>query len=80
MSLEELCSKYNIAQSSVLTKFKRTQETILKKYGVNIIKVGRGSSAEYLESLDNNTRAMTLYKEEGNTLFYVDSEMIGLEL
>ena len=80
MSLEELCSKYNIAQSTVLTKFKRTQETILKKYGVNIIKVGRGSSAEYLESLDNNTRAMTLYKEEGNTLFYVDSEMIGLEL
>lgn len=80
MSLEELCNKYNIAQSTVLTKFKRTQETILKKYGVNIIKVGRGASAEYLESLDNSTRAMTLYKEKENTLFYVDSEMIGLEL
>lgn len=80
MSLEELCKKYNISQSSVLTKFKRTQESILKKYGVNIVKVGRGVAAEYMESLDNNSRAMTLYKEEGNTLFYIDAEIIGLEI
>lgn len=80
MSLEELCKKYNVSQSSVLTKFKRTQESILKKYGVNIIKVGRGASAEYLESLDNGTRALTLYQEQDNTLFYMDAEIIGLEL
>jgi len=80
MSLEELCKKYNISQSSVLTKFKRTQESILKKYGVNVIKVGRGATAEYLESLDSGSRAMTLYKEQNNTLFYVDAEIIGLEL
>ena len=80
MSLEELCKKYNVSQSSVLTKFKRTQESILKKYGVNIIKVGRGASAEYLESLDSGTRALTLYQEQDNTLFYMDAEIIGLEL
>lgn len=80
MTLEELCAKYNVSQSSVLTKFKRTQESILKRYGVNIVKMGRGSSAEYLESLDANTRAMTLYEEQENTLFYVDEEIIGLEL
>lgn len=80
MSLEELCKKYNLAQSTVLTKFKRTQETILKKYGVNVIKVGRGASAEYLESLDNGSRAMTLYEEQDNTLFYMDAEIIGLEI
>ena len=80
MTLEELCNKYKVAASSVTTKFKRTQETILKKYGVNIIKVGRGAAAEYLESLDNTTRAVTLYEEQENTLFYMDSEIIGLEL
>ena len=80
MSLEELCTKYKVSQSSVLTKFKRTQESILKKYGVSIIKVGRGASAEYLESLDSGSRAMTLYEEQDNTLFYMDAEIIGLEL
>lgn len=80
MSLEELCNKYNVSQSSVLTKFKRTQESILKKYGVNIIKIGRGVTAEYMESLDPNSRAITLYEEQENTLFYVDEEIIGLEL
>lgn len=80
MSLEELCNKYNISPSSVKTQFKRTQESILKKYGVNIIKMGRGTAAEYLESLDTNTRAMTLYEERENTLFYVDEEIMGLEL
>lgn len=80
MSLEELCTKYKVSQSSVLTKFKRTQESILKKYGVSIIKVGRGTSAEYLESLDSGSRAMTLYEEQNNTLFYMDAEIIGLEL
>ena len=80
MSLEELCKKYNVSPSSVKTQFKRTQESILKKYGVNIVKIGRGASAEYLESLDTNTRAMTLYEEQENTLFYVDEEIIGLEI
>jgi predicted DNA-binding protein YlxM (UPF0122 family) len=80
MSLEELCKKYNVSSSSVKTQFKRTQESILKKYGVHIIKMGRGTAAEYLESLDTNTRAMTLYEEQENTLFYVDEEIIGLEI
>lgn len=80
MTAEEVCNKYNISKSTLTTKFKRTQESILKKYGVNIVKVGRGAAAEYYESLDENSRAMTLYEEQENTLFYVDEEIIGLEM
>lgn len=80
MTVEEVCNKYNVSKSSLTTKFKRTQESILKKYGVNIIKVGRGTAAEYLESVDENSRALTLYEEQENTLFYVDEEIIGMEM
>ena len=80
MTLKELCSKYNLSESTVTSKFKRTQESILKKYGVQIVKVGRGVAAEYLETIDENNRALTLYEEPENTLFYVDREIIGLEI
>ena len=80
MSLDELCKKYGVSATSVTTKFKRTQDAILKKHGVQIIKVGRGAAAEYFESLDTNTRALTLYEEKENTLFYIDEEIMGLEL
>ena len=49
MTLQELCQKYNYAESSVLHGFPRIKENILKQYGIEIIKVGRGSKAEYLE-------------------------------
>ena len=49
MTLQELCQKYNYAESSVLHGFSRIKENILKQYGIEIIKVGRGSKAEYLE-------------------------------
>jgi len=80
MTIDEICDKYNISKTTLTTKFKRTQENILKKYGVNIIKVGRGAAAEYFESLDEKNRAVTLYQEKENTLFYVDEEIIGLEM
>ena len=49
MTLEELCQKYNYAETSVIHGFPRIKESILKQYGVEIIKVGRGKKAEYIE-------------------------------
>ena len=49
MTLEEFCQKYNYAESSVLHGFPRVKESILKTYGVEIIKIGRGKKAEYIE-------------------------------
>ena len=49
MKLEEFCQKYSYAESSVLHGFPRIKETILKQYGIEIIKKGRGKKAEYIE-------------------------------
>ena len=49
MTLQELCQKYNYKENSVLHGFPRIKESILKNYGVEIIKQGRGKSAEYIE-------------------------------
>lgn len=49
MTLEEFCQKYSYAESSVLHGFPRVKESILKTYGVEIIKIGRGKKAEYIE-------------------------------
>ena len=78
MSLEELCQKYDLSPTTVKTKFKRTQETVLRKYGVQIVKVGRGASASYYET-ETEQRALTLYQEKDNPLFYIDDEIINLD-
>lgn len=49
MTLEEFCQKYNYAESSVLHGFPRIKESIIKQYGIEIIKQGRGKKAEYIE-------------------------------
>lgn len=49
MTLQELCRKYKLSEKTVSANFARTQENILKKYGVKIIKTGRGANAEYTE-------------------------------
>ena len=46
MTLEEFCQKYNYAESSVLHGFPRIKESIIKQYGIEIIKQGRGKKAE----------------------------------
>ena len=76
MTLEELCKKYKKSENTVLNAFPRTQASILKKYGVKIIKMGRGRDAEYIESVDQSNRALTLYEEPENNLFYIDDEII----
>ena len=63
MTLEELAKKYNIKESTIKKNFSRTQETIIKKYGVKIIKEGRGDKAIYTEEIiqmDKITTALTM--------------------
>lgn len=78
MSLEELCTKYQVSPSSVKSNFNRTQNALLKKYGVQIIKTGRGKTAQYYET-ETEQRALTLYQEKDNPLFYLDDEIINLD-
>lgn len=63
MTLQEVCKKYEVSESSMKNAFPRTQKAILKKYGIKIIKNGRGASASYKEEIDNDMRATTMYDE-----------------
>lgn len=65
MTLQELCAKYNVTESSVKSNFVRTQKSIQKKHGVLIKKIGRGASATYEEDTGviSDKRALTMYDE-----------------
>lgn len=77
LTLEEVCEKYNVSQSSVKTKWKRTKESIIKKYGVSLEKRGVGASALYEECFENDNRAITIY-EEVNENLGISEEQIRL--
>ena len=62
MTLQEVCEKFNISESSVKTNFTRTQKKLLKQ-NVKLIKVGRGDAATYEIEILSDNRAMTLYQE-----------------
>ena len=47
MTKEEIMKNYGVSNSALTNQFKRTQDSILKKYGVYIIKKGRGANAVY---------------------------------
>ncbi len=63
MTLEEVCKKYGVAESSMTSAFPRTQKAIMKKYNVRIIKNGRGKTATYEEEVLCDNRALTMYEE-----------------
>lgn len=62
MTIQEVSDKYNISLSSLQRNFKRSQESILKKYGIFIIKDGRGDKASYREEIQNDKREETMFK------------------
>ena len=68
MDLNEVCEKYGVAESSVKNAFPRTQAAILKKFGVKIIKEGRGKNTIYREEQVDDQRAATLYDEVKNDI------------
>lgn len=66
MTIQELCKKYDVAESTVTQKWNRTQESILKKHGILIHKIGRGKSARYEEEVlreVDTTRAEFMHEE-----------------
>lgn len=77
MTLEELCTKYGVSESSIKSNFKRTQATIQKRTGILIEKKGRGASAYYEEVVPDN-RAITMY-EETKENFILDREALSYE-
>lgn len=65
MTIEEVSAKYGVSMSSLKNVFPRVKQSIMKKYGIEIIKEGRGASANYIEiplHITDN-RAMVLYDE-----------------
>ena len=77
MTLAELCLKYHVSESSIKTAFPRTQKAIQKKYGVRIVKEGRGNTAEYFEQFEDDGRAPTIYDEVKDEII-IDSESFKL--
>lgn len=51
MTLQEVCEKYKVAESSMTGAFPLTKKAIEKKYGVRIVKIGRGKNAYYEEEI-----------------------------
>lgn len=49
MTLQEFCEKYQYAESTVRHAFPQIQRAILKTYGIQVIKTGRGKKAIFTE-------------------------------
>jgi hypothetical protein len=62
MTLQEVCMKLDLSESSVKTNFARTQKILLRK-NIKLIKKGRGAAATYEIEYLNDNRAMTIYEE-----------------
>lgn len=78
MTLEEVAKKFEVSETSLKGAFPRTQKSILKKWGVHLIKKGRGDSAIYeIEEEKTDCRALTLYNEIKDDITF-DSETVRL--
>ena len=62
MTLEEICKKYERKPDTFKNQFNREQKAILNKYGVKIIKEGRGSKATYREEFQSDNRAINIFE------------------
>lgn len=62
MTINEVSEKYGISVSSLKTNFKRSQQGIFKKYGVQIVKSGKGDSAVYTEIIEDDKREESMFK------------------
>lgn len=77
MTLQEVCEKYQVSESSVKNAFPRTQASILKKHGVKIVKDGRGANAQYREEWVDDQRALTMYEETKEALL-INAEQLSM--
>ena len=73
MDAQELCKRFNVSESSLKNQFKRTAESILRKYGVQIEKRGRGKNTTYEEVTVEDQRALTIFDEQKSIVLAKDS-------
>lgn len=62
MTAQEVCEKYKVSETSLKSQFKRTQESIYKKFSVKIIKEGRGANVDYREVISSDRRAESMFQ------------------
>lgn len=74
MTLQEICDKLDLSESSIKTNFARTQKILLKK-NIKLIKNGRGTAATYEIEYLNDNRAMTIYEEVKDEILLSNESM-----
>lgn len=62
MTLQEVCEKLDLSESSIKSNFVRTQKTLLKK-NIKLTKIKEGKIIYYDIEYLNDNRAMTIYEE-----------------
>lgn len=79
MTGEELCQKFGVSKSALSSHFKRVQDTIKKKYGVDILKEGRGASAQYIikGEEDNSIKQSIAFIQDAHRDVVMDRECLG---
>ncbi len=63
MTQKELAEKYGFSESTIYKNFLQVQRSILKQYGVEIIKQGKGKKANYIEQEKSEEKQMEDLKE-----------------
>ena len=77
MTQEEVCKKFNVSKSSLTSNFKRTAASILKKYGIKLLKKKENGQIIYF-TIEDDKRALSII-EEPKEMFFVDGETMKLE-
>lgn len=52
MKLEEVAELLQLSPNTIKDQFQRTKETLFRKQGIKLIKLGRGENAEYYIKVD----------------------------
>ena len=78
MTIEEVAKRFGVSETSLKGAFPRTQKAILKKWGVHLVKKGRGDGATYeIQEEKTDLRALTLYDEIKDDIA-IDEESVKL--
>lgn len=70
MTAKEVCEKYNISESTLITAFKRAQKGIIQKYGIKIVRTGRGNTTSYSEEKVNKE----VYKDSDKNFIFFEGK------
>ena len=81
MTRKEVCKKYNLSESAIKNNFGRTQQTMLKKYGLILTKTGRGSEVDYqvTDSEGNEGRALAMSQEKSRQIMIAQDSLKAID-